>query len=266
MRDFRLWHTTTAQVSPPPLVWEALQLVRGATVADVGCGSGAYGFLLRAGWGHTESWLQQGITRPGALHGLDNSPHATELAERHRIYDRLHLCPATALTLDDGAVDTAVCTETLEHLYAPDVVPAVRELARVATQRVIVTTPVPEHIVNLPELLTEIQDARQDPDPMPYEEYAVLESALHKVWLSTERLAAAGFETNGEVVRGSRIYHADPAKMDPEALGDVPGISVPPPAAPDEESDWRTRYIQLLTYVREMADAVPGLATAGAGR
>ncbi|MEO3977518.1 class I SAM-dependent methyltransferase [Streptomyces sp. CAU 1734] len=267
MRPYRLWNRTTAQVSPPPLVWKALQLVRGASVADVGCGPGTYGYLLRTGWGHTESWLEQGITTPGRLYGMDNSARAAAPARRHRIYDRLDICPATALVLGDRAVDTALCTETVEHLYPADVVPAVRELARIAAQRVVITTPAPELIVDHAFLLQEIAEAREDGDPMPREEYEVLESALHKSWLSSERMAAAGFETAGEVICGSRIYHADPGKIDAEALGEVPGTARPagPGADDGPGGDHRARYVALLESVREMAEAVPGLAR-GAGR
>ncbi|MCP3801912.1 class I SAM-dependent methyltransferase [Allokutzneria sp. A3M-2-11 16] len=254
MREYRLWHSTTAQVSPPPLAWDALRLVRGATVADVGCGSGAYGYLLRAGWGHTESWLQQGITTPEKLCGLDNSRHATVLAERHRIYDRLDICSAVALTLDDDAVATAVCMETVEHLYPRDVLPALRELARIATERIVITTPAPEFIVDYPALLAEEAEAKQDNDFMSHDEYAVLESSLHKSWLDPQRMLDAGFEISGPVTCGSHIYHADPGKVDIEAIGEVPGIPVPETSNFDPLGDWRECYVALLGSVRAMAE------------
>lgn len=266
MREYRLLSRTTAQVSQPATAWTALQLVRGATVADVGCGSGAYGYLLRAGWGHTESYLRQGIAVPTSVSGLDVSPRATELARRHQVYDRLEICPATALPLEDDAVGTAVCVETIEHLYVPDVLPALRELVRIASERIIITTPAPEFIVDHSALLAETEAARRDDDFLGRDEYLGLEAALHKSWLDPKRMLTAGFEISGEVVHGSHVYYADPARVDTEALGEIPGVPAPEdPVGPGAEGDWRARYAELLESVGEMARRVPGMVGAGSG-
>jgi len=52
------------------------------------------------------------------------------------------LCASvTDLPVDDGRYDAALCCEVLEHLHFEDVVPALRELARVARLGVVVSVP-----------------------------------------------------------------------------------------------------------------------------
>jgi len=110
----------------------------GATVADVGCGNGAYlAELARRGFA-------------GRVLGLDLSPGMLAAArERSPGFAGLIAADATALPLPDGVADLTLAMHMLYHV--PDPSAAVRELRRVTRPggRVVIMLNGPDHLRQL---------------------------------------------------------------------------------------------------------------------
>lgn len=100
--------------------------VAGEVVADIGCGGGGYVAYLRG----------QGKTAYGVDLSSEMMGHAQTRWERPGWFVR---GSALQVPLTDGAVDTAILYDIIEHL--DDDLAAVREAARVARRRVIVAVP-----------------------------------------------------------------------------------------------------------------------------
>lgn len=99
----------------------------GDVVVEVGCGDGRKSGV----------WLQENARR---YEGLDVSSSAVEAAREHGLSARV-IADAAATELGAGSVDCVVCTEVLEHLFAPH--DAAREAWRVLRPggRYVVTVP-----------------------------------------------------------------------------------------------------------------------------
>jgi SAM-dependent methyltransferase len=93
----------------------ALLPAPGRLTLDLGCGEGRGGVALRE--------------RGHRLIGVDAAPTMAKLARETGAYDEVHLAEATALPLDDGAVDLVVAYMSLHDM--DDVAPALAEAARV---------------------------------------------------------------------------------------------------------------------------------------
>lgn len=102
----------------------ALALITDGPVLDIGCGDGLLLSLLK----------ERGIE----AEGIDISPEAaarcTELGLTARTYD-----PAQTFPFPDGAFETVVLLDVLEHVYDP--VALLKEAARVSRAAVIVGVP-----------------------------------------------------------------------------------------------------------------------------
>lgn len=98
------------------------------SVLDAGCGEGFVTALLAR-------------ELPDAtLQGIDVSPDAIAYARQHHNHcATFHTGSLYVLPFPDGAFDTVVCSEVLEHLEDPDA--AVAELKRVARRAVVITVP-----------------------------------------------------------------------------------------------------------------------------
>jgi arsenite methyltransferase len=102
------------------LVYEALAAAPGDDVLDVGCGPGFY-----------TAELLDVVGDAGSLIAVDASPAMLALAQARcagRPNVAFHHGDATALPIDDGAFDRAVCVQVLE--YVADVDTALAELHR----------------------------------------------------------------------------------------------------------------------------------------
>lgn len=103
----------------------------GATVLDLGCGSGALGQYLR----ETRQCHSDGLTWSEA-EAAHARPHY-----RHVVVADLETCDLLA-TFAAGQYDYIVCADVLEHLRAPErVLAACRELLRPGTGRLLVSVP-----------------------------------------------------------------------------------------------------------------------------
>lgn len=119
--------------SPTSLDWVVIPLVRGETVLDVGCGYGRWAQLLR-----TNFW-EADMDNPPQIDGVDGFHHNVDAASRLNIYRRVwcQLLPARL----DGAWDTVLACEILEHLDDAQIIPMLDSLEQAARRRVIISTP-----------------------------------------------------------------------------------------------------------------------------
>jgi SAM-dependent methyltransferase len=247
------------QTTPPHLGFEVVKEVVGETVADIGCGSGVTGYLLRAAWQFTGSFFGEGTTSAKRLVGVDWSRSTLDVLEKHSPYDELFLAGSTGIPLGDGAVETALSMENLEHLLPGEVAPALAELARIASRRVVVSTPAPWAVVNTGFLDQELAEAAADPLPMPYAEYINLVGNLHKSSVTPAQMAEAGFSSATNRLRspsvhyGSVIYTAVPDEVDVSRLGTVVGVPWSEYPADDGREDFRSAYVDVLRASRGMA-------------
>jgi ubiquinone/menaquinone biosynthesis C-methylase UbiE/predicted nucleic acid-binding Zn-ribbon protein len=100
-----------------------MKVAGAGSVLDVGCGFGALVHAL----------LREGID----ARGVDIAPVAIDHANATSP-GRFQVGSILALPFPDGAFDTVVCTDCLEHLAESDVQVALRELARVARKNVFI--------------------------------------------------------------------------------------------------------------------------------
>lgn len=116
------WRTTPQ--TPQFRHTEARKLVHDGTVLDIGCGDGLFLKMLK----------EKGITGEG----LDVSPEAVAQCKRAGLAASVYSVDEP-LPFPDGAFDTVVLLDVLEHVYFPERLLA--EAARVARKSVIISVP-----------------------------------------------------------------------------------------------------------------------------
>jgi SAM-dependent methyltransferase len=110
-----------------------LPLITGETVLDVGCGMGRWGALIE-----TNYWEAKLPAAP-AVDGCDAFPANVEHCRRRGTYRRVweQTLPSTL----DGAWDTVLAVELIEHLPAEEIDETFEVLEAAAGERVIISTP-----------------------------------------------------------------------------------------------------------------------------
>lgn len=110
-----------------------LPLIVGASVLDVGCGYGRWGHLLRS------NFWESGLAAPPTVDGIDAFLPNVELSRSGGAYRSVwqHVLPDPL----DGAWDTVLACEVIEHVPQDAVEAALAVLEAAARRRVIVTTP-----------------------------------------------------------------------------------------------------------------------------
>jgi SAM-dependent methyltransferase len=137
----------------PAVVLGLAGLRGGETVADVGCGNGAYVAEL-ARRGHT-----------GPVLGLDLSAGMLRAARRRVPGARLAVADAAALPVRDDATDLTLATHMLYHV--PEPAAAVRELRRITHPggQVLVVLNGRDHLRELRELIAAVLRGFPDGEP-----------------------------------------------------------------------------------------------------
>lgn len=191
--------------------------------------------------------------------GIDFSPRAVAYATKYGAYDRVVLAESAALPLETDEVDVSMSLENLEHLYPDEVESALAELVRVARQRIVITTPWPWEVVNVPWITEEIAAAQSDPDPLGADEFNVIAGAVHKSTLLPEQMARAGFRCMSVTGRGAPLNHpvyvGEESMIDVSKIGLVLGIERAD--TPEVTSDHRAFYVRLLVASLALQDWVP---------
>lgn len=109
----------------------------GTSVLDVGCGTGLITQSLRSTY-----------LRSNSVVGLDAYLPALYVAKNRGVYQDVICADVTRLPFKSGAFDIVLCIEVIEHLRKEDGFALVRELERLASNQVVLTTPngsVPYH-------------------------------------------------------------------------------------------------------------------------
>jgi len=179
------------QTSPPLLSDFAIEQIqqlhetlgRPLNILDVGCGSGEQMARIVQ---HCGTHMFANIV------GIDWSPAAVERLQSSTIYQQVLLCESSELPFDDQAFDLAISIENLEHLYVEAVVPAIKQMARVA-EYILIITPTFDDVINHDWLNRERAAAAQDSEPIDAVEYQILEGAVHKSAIVISSMRAAGF-------------------------------------------------------------------------
>jgi SAM-dependent methyltransferase len=240
MRPYRAQYARVGQGSPVVLADAVYPHLQGESLADVGCGSGVFGYIFRAA-GHVQYTV-----------GIDFSASAVELLRSRHVYDEVHLADSAGLPIADKSVDTALSMENVEHIYPRHVPGALAELVRIAKRQVIITTPAPWDAIHHAFLAEEIAAAAADPDLMGYDEFAMLAGYLHVGWIDPEQMRSAGFQfaTNRMGAPrpnlGTMIYWGSPEQIDLTHLGLTHGIDRDGIPADDGRDDWRQSYLELV--------------------
>ena len=113
-------------------------LVLGPRILDVGCGFGRWGALLTTNYWETHR-AERGV-RP-SITGCDGYAPNVELAKRGGFYaDVIHaLFPP--LPFSDDSFDTVLLIDVIEHLEEKNGTNLIEEAKRVASRRVVLSTP-----------------------------------------------------------------------------------------------------------------------------
>ena len=126
----------TSFTFPIPWVMSAVKRLRPASILDVGCGAGRYGFLFR-------EFLQYDRRQPAGPTRLDAIEiHVDYIGPVQRaIYDQVHIGPAQDVVPRLGRYDLVFCGDMIEHLAKDAGRRLLDELFAHAQRAVIITTP-----------------------------------------------------------------------------------------------------------------------------
>ncbi|RLI96132.1 MAG: hypothetical protein DRP00_05825 [Candidatus Aenigmatarchaeota archaeon] len=118
--------------SSPFLIEDVLTLLtpqKDSLVADVACGMGKWGLLLRIH--HQKLYIV----------GVDLSTKNISLAKATHAYDDLIIADARQLPFRDHSIDYVMACEVIEHLNRRDGIRMIYELERIASLKILLTIP-----------------------------------------------------------------------------------------------------------------------------
>ena len=110
-----------------------IPLIRGESVLDVGCGYGRWGNLIR-----TNFW-EFGSAKPPQIDGFDAFQPNVEFCSKNGCYRKVWYQKMPSPL--NGAWDTVLACEFIEHVKQSDVEEVINLLERVAKKRIIFSTP-----------------------------------------------------------------------------------------------------------------------------
>lgn len=194
VRSYRQQLVTAGQASPLGLGRTVAKLIKNKLenkilakplrIVDVGCGLGSNMMLIK-------KLLPKAFI---SILGIDWSPATVELHKTNpdSIYDEIRLCDSTKLPYDDNEFDIALSMENLEHLYGDGCVRSLEEMKRIS-KYLVITTPLPTHVINFAWIYPELVEATLDQIPLSSHDYICLESAVHKSTIFPKSMLNAGF-------------------------------------------------------------------------
>ncbi|MCK5015841.1 MAG: class I SAM-dependent methyltransferase [Candidatus Peribacteraceae bacterium] len=133
-----------------------LKEIRPKNILDLGCGNGALCDLMKSEFNHME------------IVGVDYDKQGIELANKH--YPSIDFYnygvqddPDALLDKTEGLFDVVVSTEVIEHLYAPQLLPAYANRVLKKGGKLIITTPYHGYLKNLSLSILNKWDSHLDP-------------------------------------------------------------------------------------------------------
>lgn len=115
-----------------------LPLIEGPKVLDVGCGFGRWGALLTTNYWETSWGASAG--RP-SIYGCDGYRPNVELVKASGFYAEVHHIVFPPLPFSSNSFDTVLLIDVIEHLIEENGLKLIGEAKRVASKRVILSTP-----------------------------------------------------------------------------------------------------------------------------
>jgi len=114
-----------------PFISYFTPIVLSGIVADLGCGKGINGFLIRL------SRYLEGAR----IIGVEINEDYINFCNKYNIYDEIIKSKLPNLSFKNKSVELVLCTEVIEHLSKKDGIKLLDEIDRVCTGRTIITTP-----------------------------------------------------------------------------------------------------------------------------
>lgn len=222
------------------LIWDyaALNLASGARLLDLGCGYGHLADIVHTHWA-----AFRGTDAPvPEIHGVDRHAPNVDLCRRGGRYARVYEDDAVGFLRQQatGAFSTVLALELVEHLPKEDGSALLDEAQRVASDRVILSTP------NQPDFRGPGVDL----------DGAVNQHDAHlSAWHSTD------FRTRGYSVMGCRPAFRDPRgpAWQNRLLGWFETRYWRSPRARDLWNAWVVRHPRTATYILCWKDMRPGI-------
>jgi SAM-dependent methyltransferase len=115
-----------------------IPLIKGRRVLDVGCGFGRWGMLIR-----TNSWesYSYGSGNHAEIVGCDGFLPNVEMAHKSGHYHKVYHLLFPPLPFADSMFDTVLIADVIEHMKEEKGAKLIEEAKRVASHRVILSTP-----------------------------------------------------------------------------------------------------------------------------
>jgi len=124
--------------SPSCLDPVIIPLIKGSRVLDVGCGFGRWGMLIRTNYWETYS---PDLENHLEIVGCDGFLPNVEMAGRSGHYQKVHHLVFPPIPFADNMFDTVLLADVIEHLHEEEGGKLLEEAKRVASHRVILSTP-----------------------------------------------------------------------------------------------------------------------------
>lgn len=101
------------------------------TIADLGCGKGIYGYLIRAIRNSSKA----------KIIGVDSNGENIKFIKKFNIYNETLVSTLPKLEIEEKSVDFVICSEVLEHLKKEQGSKLLDKIDQMCSEMAIVTTP-----------------------------------------------------------------------------------------------------------------------------